>query len=385
MARYYNSYGKRKKNSRIIYIMLIILAALVAGFFYFKDSEQEQSEPNQPDLNAENINSQTDSTTQDSKSVYNSADNTNYSQDNVDKVLQKQKQLLKNMQGQNSNQSQVEEVPAIPPAPEIDLQTPPEPTADSNPEAAEMINEALEYLNASPKKVIEARDLLNKTLQMPISSEQREFVKSHMSRLAADWLFSRKIYPGDPLTDTYKVQPGDLLSSIGDKFNTPHQIIMQINHISSPRALQAGQTLKVVNGPFHARVNRSDFRLDLYLQNTFINSYPVGLARKEFETPTGLWVVKTDGKLIRPTWTDPDTGKTYLAEDPNYPLGARWIAIRGLEGNALGRTGFALHGTKDEDSIGQRSSRGCIRMHNDDIVLMYNLLMPGVSRIEIVD
>ena len=42
----------------------------------------------------------------------------------------------------------------------------------------------------------------------------------------------------------------------------------------------------------------------------------------------------------------------------------------------MGRTGFAIHGTKEPEQIGTAGSRGCIRMYNDDVVLMYNLLVP---------
>jgi len=95
--------------------------------------------------------------------------------------------------------------------------------------------------------------------------------------------------------------------------------------------------------------------------------------------------VESDGKLIKPTWTDPDTGSTYVGDDPDYPLGSRWIALEGLEGAATGRTGFAIHGTKDPESIGTRSSRGCIRLYNGDVVEVYNLLYNGISEVLIMD
>ncbi len=125
--------------------------------------------------------------------------------------------------------------------------------------------------------------------------------------------------------------------------------------------------------------------MDLYLQNTFVRSFPIGLGRAGDETPTGVWRVKPGGKLISPTWTDPDTGKRYEAEDPDYPLGSRWIGLEGVKGEAVGREGFALHGTKDPIQIGSATSRGCIRLHNGDVILAYNLLEPGYSRVDIVD
>jgi len=264
------------------------------------------------------------------------------------------------------------------------LEIAPEPTVEPNPEAAKLITEAMALLNVKPARIIEARDRLNETLPMPMSRQQRAFVKKQLSDLADTWLFSRTILPKDTLCSDYKVKVGDQLRTIGKQYKVPYEILVQINKISHPEGLQAGETIKVINGPFHARIYCSTFTMDLYLQNTFVRSFPVGLARPGHETPTGLWSVKPGGKLIKPTWTDPDTGKTYEAEDPDYPLGSRWIGLEGLKGDALGRTGFAFHGTKDPSLIGGTGSRGCIRLHNGDVILLYNLLVPSYSQVEIV-
>ena len=123
----------------------------------------------------------------------------------------------------------------------------------------------------------------------------------------------------------------------------------------------------------------------MYLQNTFVKSFKIGIGKPGRETPKGLWIVRPGGKLIRPRWTDPDTGKTYESDDPDYPLGSRWIGLEGLEGDAKGREGFAIHGTKIPEEIGGATSRGCIRMYNGEVILMYNLLVPTCSKVEVVD
>jgi lipoprotein-anchoring transpeptidase ErfK/SrfK len=181
------------------------------------------------------------------------------------------------------------------------------------------------------------------------------------------------------------VRSGDVLEVIGRRLKVPHETLMQLNNIPRPRALQANKALKVVKGPFHAKVCRSTFTLDLYLQDMYVRSFKVGLGRPGYETPTGKWRVQDGGKLVQPTWTDPDSGRVYKATDPDYPLGSRWIALEGIEGAAVGRTGFAIHGTKDPEQIGTAGSRGCIRMYNGDAVLMYNLLVPIYSQVEVFD
>ncbi len=236
-------------------------------------------------------------------------------------------------------------------------------------------------------RVIAARDKLNIVLHsgsLPLSDKQK--VKKILSNLSDQWLFSPKVYPEDSLTEMYLVQSGDLLSRIGDKFLVPYQALQQMNNIADPRLLQAGKKIKVAHGPFHAKVYKSRFEMDLYLgKNTYVKTYAIGIGQDGRDTPTGRWTVREGGKLIKPTWTDPDTGETYVASDPEYPLGSRWISIDGVEGPAKGRTGFAIHGTKDPDSIGERSSRGCIRLFNGDVIEVFNLLKEGQSEVRIFE
>ena len=305
--------------------------------------------------------------------------------------------------GQDEGQPDEEEttdivVPPVQPEPEKVTPEPADPapvaTNDNvgteaemaSPEALQLISEATEDINAG--RMIAGRDKLNDVLkpQYQLSSSHRIKIKAQMAKLAEKWLFSTDSLPEDTLTDYYDVQSGERLENIGKAQKVPYQILMEINNISRPELLRAGKSIKVINGPFNAIIYRSTFKMDLYLQETFVKSYDVGLGRPGHETPLGLWRVKPGGKSDRrPIWTDPDTGKTYEGADPDYPLGDRWIGIEGMDDKTKERTGFALHGTKDPTSIGQRSSRGCIRLHNDDVIEVYNLLASGHSQVIIVE
>lgn len=278
-----------------------------------------------------------------------------------------------------------------PAAPESGAQTAPTSAAQSagladsqtSPQAQQMIEQALNLRDVG--KLIPARDLFNEALNYPLSPQVREGVKMQLSKLAEQWLFSGKVLEGDKLTAYYIVQPGDLLAKIGKKHNVPYEILQKVNNIPRPESLAAGRRIKVIYGPFHAVVNKTTFTMDLYLQTMYVKTYRVGLGRPEHTTPTGRWLVAKGGKMIKPTWTDPDTGKTYLGTDPDYPLGSRWIALEGIEGDAKGRTGFAIHGTKEPETIGTQSSRGCIRLFNGDVIEVYDLLEPGLSYVQVVN
>jgi lipoprotein-anchoring transpeptidase ErfK/SrfK len=271
----------------------------------------------------------------------------------------------------------------VSPASEPDVHQTVDSGPQSNPGPVVPVDDILAGIDTNGPRVIEARDKLNETLSMAISEEQLSIAKKQLSALSENWLLGRAVFPDDRLCSRYKVKPGDSLEALGKRFKVPYAIIMRINNISDPRTLRAGNTIKVINGPFSCRVDRSAFTMDLYLQDTFVRTFTVGLGKPGRETPTGRWRVK--GKLLSPTWTDPDTGKTYEADDPDYPLGARWIALEGLDGDAKGRTGFAIHGTKYPEQLGTAGSRGCMRLLDDHVKLVYDLLRAGVSEVVVVE
>lgn len=58
---------------------------------------------------------------------------------------------------------------------------------------------------------------------------------------------------------------------------------------------------------------------------------------------------------------------------PDNPLGARALYL--YEGNK--DTLYRIHGTNEEEKIGQAVSSGCIRMRNIDVIDLYNRVEPG--------
>jgi lipoprotein-anchoring transpeptidase ErfK/SrfK len=378
MARRSHRLRSRRKPQSwkyIIPVVLIVVLALAIKYGPFgNDTASEDIDPN--DI--------TDVTLQ---------------SDNAE-VETKEQELVKEPQQDPLPQRLPEPIPEPLPEPQTETKLPvtePEqdlpavasvPDVAPNPEAAALIAESMALISEEPTRVIDARTKLIEAFRMPMSRQQRTFVKDQLSKLADKWLFSKTIYPDDKLCGSYKVKSGDLLSTIAKKYKVPWEILLEINKISKPEALRAGQVIKIINGPFHARVDRSTFIMDLYLQDrTFVRSFRIGLGKPGRETPTGLWRVKSagKGKLIKPPWPDRELGKIFYPEDPEYPLGSRWIGLDGLEGNAKDVTGIGIHGTKDPELIGKADSRGCIRMHNGEVILVYNMFVEGLSTVRVVE
>ena len=153
-----------------------------------------------------------------------------------------------------------------------------------------------------------------------------------------------------------------------------------MNKVSEPNRLQSGHRLKVIHGPFRAVIDKSDHRMDIYVGEVFVRSFHVGLGQNGY-TPMGVWVV--NNKLRNPSWTDPVTNRHYLADDPDNPIGERWIGMQGVDGDALGKTGFGIHGTVDPGSIGQDRSMGCIRLSAGDVNLVFDMFVMQHSQVVI--
>ncbi len=231
---------------------------------------------------------------------------------------------------------------------------------------------------------IEARHAFNAALQQPLPRGEATEVRATLTRLADETIFSRQQLAGDPLVDTYTVQPGNVLVQIGRRHLVPPEILMRINGIQDASRLRAEQKIKVLRGPFHVKISKSDFRLDVYLQDLFVRSFPVGLGADQ-GTPTGIWRVKE--RLEKPTYYPPasaDIKRIIPPDDPENPLGGYWIGLEGVEGEAIGHTGYGIHGTIEPESIGKAVSLGCVRMFNDDVALLYGMLLPGESTVTIL-
>jgi lipoprotein-anchoring transpeptidase ErfK/SrfK len=203
-------------------------------------------------------------------------------------------------------------------------------------------------------------------------------------------VFSPRRATDDTFSESYTVKAGDRPGKIAVASAVTWDFLGRINGISDPRRLRVGQTIKTVRGPFHAVVSKSKFVMDLYLGSPgergsmYVRSFPVGLG-KAGSTPTGTWMVQPQGKLKHPKWWGTPEEPAREAGDPKNPLGLFWLGLHGTDGDAVGKEGFGIHGTIDPDSIGKEMSHGCIRLVNENVERVYEMLVDGKSTIIVRD
>jgi hypothetical protein len=241
---------------------------------------------------------------------------------------------------------------------------------------------------------VNARDVLNRALYARgITDAERGELRSRLAAIGELVTFSPRVFPGDPMADTYVVRSGDALTTIPQRegFRIDYRLMQRLNRISDPNRIRVGQRLKALYGPFHAVVDKSAFRLDLYADQKdtagnriYVRSFPVGLGEYG-STPIGTWRVAEGRKLINPAWANPRTGERYAADDPENPIGERWIALEGTDAQTSLLSGYGIHGTIDPGSIGREESMGCVRLLAEDVALVYELLVGGQSEVEIVE
>lgn len=235
--------------------------------------------------------------------------------------------------------------------------------------------------------LIGARNLVTQavagaTLNPADASAARELA----NKISDDLLFGRKVAKDDPHCFAYTVQLGDRLSKLAVQNEVTPELLCRINGIADARKMRAHQTLKIVRGPFHAVVSKSQFTMDIYLGipgeagSVLVRSFSVGLG-KDDSTPAGKWLIEPHKKLKNPTYYSPRGEGIIASDDPRNPLGEYWLGLVGLEGQAVGKASYGIHGTIDPNSIGKMESMGCIRMRNEDVAIVYELLVDGKSTV----
>jgi hypothetical protein len=115
-------------------------------------------------------------------------------------------------------------------------------------------------------------------------------------------------------------------------------------------------------------------RLDLYEGFNVTRSWDVATAKPGWITPVGEWSLYQ--KRENPTWYNPALDSwgasmpAVVPGGPGNPMGTRalYITAPGL---------IRIHGTTSPDSIGRYASHGCIRMHNEQVEELYELVPVG--------
>jgi LysM repeat protein len=145
------------------------------------------------------------------------------------------------------------------------------------------------------------------------------------------------------------VKQGETLAIIAVNYRRSLGQILSANpFITNPALIFPGQRITIPGLPdpytilFSISISLNNKRLSLYRSGQIIKTYPVGIGKMLTQTPAGEFVIVN------------------REPNPGGPYGAMWLS--------LSKQGYGIHGTNDPSSIGKQVSKGCVRMHNRDVL-----------------
>ncbi|MBI4301816.1 MAG: L,D-transpeptidase [Chloroflexi bacterium] len=121
----------------------------------------------------------------------------------------------------------------------------------------------------------------------------------------------------------------------------------------------------VESGKWLIAVYLTQRRLYLYNGSQLMSSYEVAIGKQDSPTPVDRWQISE--KIVNP--------------GPGTQFGTRWMRINSSNPatGAYERTDYGIHGTDEEDKIGTPVSAGCVRMRNQDIEAVFDLVPLGTA------
>lgn len=105
-------------------------------------------------------------------------------------------------------------------------------------------------------------------------------------------------------------------------------------------------------------------------------SYPIAIPKGE-----ARWsgVSRVSAKKVNPSWTPTAEMRRENPKLPAFVPGGHPRNPLGVRALYLGSSLYRIHGTDAPWLIGQEVSKGCIRMHNSDVIDLYNRARVGAK------
>ena len=216
-------------------------------------------------------------------------------------------------------------------------------------------------------EILKAKEVLQDLMVNYSDYEEIESVQKKLEEINLETIYSNS---QSPKTILCEVQSGDTLGKLAKKYNTTIELIKKKNNLASD-VIRLGQKLYVWTGNLNIFVDKSQNILILKDGDQVVKVYSVSTGANNI-TPVGTF--KITSKLINPVWFK--AGAVIPPESPQNVLGSRWMGFD--------LAGYGIHGTVEPEKMGQQVTAGCVRMRNEEVEQIYDLV-PLNTSVTIVD
>lgn len=216
-------------------------------------------------------------------------------------------------------------------------------------------------------------ELIREELRAPWAPEQDALERwaEHLDVAQAQHRWNRR---GDWPSFEVTVRPGDSLTVIRKRIIAERKgfaictgLIAAVNQTGE--YLQPDQVLRIPTDEVRTEVYIGA-RWVLYLHgDEVLTAWPCTVGRPGHETPPGKY--RAGVKQENPSWMRSGYDPVPFG-DPENPLGTRWISWDG-------RVGYGYHGTWEPEAIGTAASDGCVRLRNEDVERLFEILPVGAE------
>lgn len=127
-----------------------------------------------------------------------------------------------------------------------------------------------------------------------------------------------------------------------------------LNNLEENSAFETSNTVEKQKNQYSIFIDVEDSKLFLLQSKTLIKKFSCAGGKYSTPSPIGFWKI-----ITKDTWGE--------------GFGGRWMGLNVPWGK------FGIHGTIYPNSIGWASSKGCIRMRNNDIKELYKIVPHGTK------
>ena len=229
--------------------------------------------------------------------------------------------------------------------------------------------------DAQTRAIFATLNAIQQSSGATMAAEDVQTLNRSLDFLAFETFYNSKNFILEP---PRQVGQNETLASIAREYDVTPELIAAINGLnpSQDTFLTPGSTLKVVRGPVTAELSVSKKELVLRFNNYYAGRFQFGIPRAAIMT-RGTFTVES--KIEKPSCDAVDVNGdklTIQGGDPNNPLGACWIGLRG---------GPGLQGTNRGELVGTVvEENGGVVFSNEEISQL-NIILPIGAAVTFVD
>jgi len=244
----------------------------------------------------------------------------------------------------------------------------PTPAFDASLSVADLIARGKADLAAG--RTSAGRYAFNEALARTTDEAEGAQLRQALAGINRSIFLSTALLPDDPSARLVPIHSGDNYLSIARSYGITTAFLQILNPTLNPNNLKPNTGIKIVQGPFAARVVKHANRLDLYARDQYVASFTI-------EFPEGNYLPRGEYQVAPGT-------KLQLAGASRSSTERTWIGFRGIDEATEPVTNGWLFGSAGPRGNDAKNRATGIHLADGDLQQLYNTLTESHSRLTVL-